>query len=219
MESFDAWFLPDGERHMQDWMTKKNQRVEGRLTYQYHKYEAALSHCRHRGVALDVGAHVGFFSYWLARDFTVVHAFEPVAAFRECWTKNMERRGGVLYPYAIGAQRGKVSMKIPAMGDGIDSGGTHVSGDGDVDMRTIDEFEFDGVAYLKIDCEGYEHHVIAGARETLIRCRPCVIVEQKQHIMGRNFGIQGTPAVDMLVEMGAKVVREMGGDYILTWPS
>jgi hypothetical protein len=84
-------------------------------------------------------------------------------------------------------------------------------------MRTLDSLEFSGVDFLKIDCEGYEHHVIAGARETLLRCKPCVIVEQKPHKLGPNFGIKGTPAVDALKALGAEVRREISGDYIMAW--
>jgi hypothetical protein len=72
------------------------------------------------------------------------------------------------------------------------------------------------VDFIKIDCEGYEHHVIEGARETILRCKPCIIVEQKPHKLGPNFGIKGTPAVDLLKSWGYKVVREIGGDFILT---
>jgi hypothetical protein len=82
-------------------------------------------------------------------------------------------------------------------------------------MRTLDSFGLSNLDFLKIDCEGYEHHVIEGAIETLLRCKPCVIVEQKPHKLGPNFGIKGTPALDLLKEMGYRVAREIGGDYIM----
>ena len=70
---------------------------------------------------------------------------------------------------------------------------------------------------MKIDCEGYEHHVIAGARETLLRCKPCVIVEQKQHKMAENYGTKGEPAVDLLRELGAHARICISGDWICSW--
>ena len=77
--------------------------------------------------------------------------------------------------------------------------------------------ELQDVDFVKVDAEGYEHHIIAGARETLIRCKPCVIVEQKPHKLAANFGVRGTPAVDYLTGMGAVIRTVMGGDYILSW--
>jgi hypothetical protein len=44
-----------------------------------------------------------------------------------------------------------------------------------------------------------------------------MIIEQKQHIMGRNFGTKGTPAVDLVMSWGAKMRRELSGDFILSW--
>ena len=84
-------------------------------------------------------------------------------------------------------------------------------------MRTLDSFGFTDVDFVKIDCEGYEEQVVQGGRETFLRWKPCVIVEQKQHIMSKNFGIAGTPAVDLLKELGAIVRKEISGDYIMTW--
>ena len=219
-------WLPDGEKHFPDWMTKNGEVIDGKGTYQIKKYRAAMQYMGYPKlrVAVDVGAHVGLWAMQMITNFDIVHCFEPVEAFRDCFKRNLpvgpshgERAECLLYPYALGAGRGRVSMKIPDLDGGIDTGGTHVGGEGDIEMRTLDEFDFNDVDFLKIDCEGYEHHVIAGARETLIRCRPCVIVEQKPHKLGPNFGIKGTPAVDMLRALGAEVRREISGDYIMTW--
>jgi FkbM family methyltransferase len=211
-------WLPDGEKHFPEWMTRNGEIVDGRGTYQIKKIRAALSHCRSFRTAVDVGGHVGLWSMRLVKTFQVVHAFEPMAVFRECFERNLagEVNRVVLYPVALGRERGRVSMAY----DPADSGGTHVDAavaGGDAEMLPLDEYDFSDVDLVKIDCEGFEHHVIAGARETLLRCRPCVIVEQKPHKLGPNFGIKGTPAVDALRQLGWIVQREIGGDYIMTF--
>lgn len=103
-----------------------------------------------------------------------------------------------------------------------DTGGTHVtsaslSGLGAVELRTLDSYGFADVDFLKIDCEGYELEVLKGAKDTLARCKPCVIVEQKARCLRDNYGISGAPAVDLLRELGAKVRAEISGDWILSW--
>lgn len=225
MFQFQNIWLPDGEKHFPEWMTKNGEIVDGRGTYQIRKFREAMAWCRRFRIAVDVGAHVGLWSLQLLKRFEQVHAFEPVRAFRECFDKNLEGLNGgsrglpVIYPYALGASTGYAHMAI----DPADSGGTHVrsagqiGGGGAVQMRTLDEFDLQDVDFLKIDCEGYELEVLKGARETLERCRPCVIVEQKPHKLGPNFGIQGTPAVDFLLAMGAKQRVVMSGDYVLSW--
>ena len=215
MFQFQGVWFPDGEKHFPAWMEKHGEIVDGRGTYQIKKLRAALEHCKQFRQAVDVGGHVGLWSMQLAKRFEGVLAFEPVRAFQQCFVQNVTAPNVILRFKALGAKRGNVLMKV----DPADTGGTHVAREGGEieNMETLDSHSLDRVDFVKIDCEGYEHHVIEGARETLKRCRPCVIVEQKIHKLGPNFGIKGTPAVDLLVGMGAKVRREMGGDYILSW--
>ena len=210
-------WLPDGEKHFPAWMDKNGELVDGRGTYQIKKLREAMKHVKAWRIAVDVGAHVGLWTMQLATRFENVIAFEPVAEFRECFVKNAWTRGVKCFPFALGAEPGRVAMKIPPLDGGLDTGGTHVSGSGDIEMRTLDSYNLAVVDFLKIDCEGYELEVLKGARDTLDRCRPCVIVEQKPHKLLPNFGIKGTPAVDYLKDMGAVVRREMGGDWILSW--
>ena len=214
----NIWF-PDGEKHFPDWMKQNGEIVDGRGTYQIKKLRAAIEHCKQFRHAVDIGAHVGLWSIHLAKRFQMLTAFEPVPEFAECWLKNMANvsPNTSCVGVALGASRGRVAMKIPSLDSGIDSGGTHVSGPGDIELHTLDSFELKDVDFIKIDCEGYELEVLKGARDTLERCKPCVIVEQKPHKMGPNFGIKGTPAVDYLREMGAELKREISGDFILAW--
>ncbi len=220
----DIW-LPDGEKHFPDWMTKNGEIVDGKGTYQIKKWRACITHIKQWRVAVDVGAHVGLWAMQMAKRFDNVIAFEPVNAFRECFYKNAWIRGVKLFPYALGAAPGRVLMTIPPLDGGLDTGGTHIERmaatiDDDpsiAEMHTLDSFNLEHVDFLKIDCEGYEHHVIEGARKTLLRCKPCVIVEQKPHKLGPNFGVQGTPAVDLLKALGAEVRTVLSGDYIMSW--
>lgn len=205
--------MPDGEKHFPEWMDRNGEIVEGRGTYQMKKIRVALKSCRAFHTAVDVGAHVGLWSVHLARRFKDLYAFEPVDRLRACWLANMETQGmqGRLYEFALGAEPGKVSMQYnPA-----DSGGTHVVSGAEVEMRTLDSFNIEDVDMIKIDCEGYEHRVLLGARETIKRWRPTIVVEQKPHIMGKNYGTKGTPAVDLLVEMGYRSVAILSGDYVM----
>lgn len=210
-------WLPKGEKHFPEWMTNNGELVDGKGTYQIKKFRAAMRQVRQFRCAVDIGAHVGLWSMQLAKHFLAVVAFEPVAAFRECFELNTAAKKCVLHPCALGAAPGRVAMEIPSLDGGLDTGGTHIAGAGDIEMRTLDSFDMPYVDFIKIDCEGYELEVLKGARETLERSRPCVIVEQKPHKLGPNFGIHGTPAVDFLVAMGAKQRAVLSGDYILSW--
>jgi hypothetical protein len=125
-----------------------------------------------------------------------------------------------LHDCALGSRDGFIRLLVnPA-----DTGDTHVV-EGSISgiayteakMYRMDSYAFAAIDFIKIDCEGFELDVLSGAVDTLRRCKPCVIVEQKQHKMQKNFGTKGTPAVEFLRSLGAVLRKEMGGDYIMSW--
>src|SRR5262245_23057945 len=181
MIRFNEWYFPDGETQLPAIMAAQQIAIDGRLTWQYHKYTAALACCRQVRRAIDIGAHVGLFSYWMARDCHAVAAFEPIAAHRECWMANMPTDKGVVYECALGAYEATVTLATHRG----ETGGTHISEHGaQATMLTLDSFNFDDVDFIKIDVEGYEAAVIDGARQTITRWRPIMLSEEGASVSG-----------------------------------
>lgn len=231
MIRFDEWMLPDGEAHLQEWMRIVNKRHRGRLTYQHHKYEAALPWIRTpRRLAADVGSHVGLWARTLAEDFAQVIAFEPVAEHRACWRENLAgAKNARLEACALGAEAGTVRISTRTPGSSGDTGvdpiaerstlRASVSDTGPlIECRTLDSFNLHDLDFLKVDCEGYEAFVIEGAKDTIRRCQPCVCVEQKKETgLVERYGVGERDAVDALIAMGATLRTCIQGDYILSF--
>jgi FkbM family methyltransferase len=206
-----SWYWPDHETHLIEWLDKTPPYVlNGRKAYQGNKQAVALRHCRSFHTAIDVGAHIGLWSFNLACRFEMVHAFEPVAEHRECFAKNVTADEVVLHDCALGAAPGHVSMDV-APGS---SGDSKVTAGDEVEVRTLDSFGIRNVDFIKIDCEGYETSVVQGARETILQWKPTIIVEQKRDF-GARFGFRPKEAVELLVSWGYKEVAEYGGDHIM----
>jgi hypothetical protein len=52
-----------------------------------------------------------------------------------------------------------------------------------VHVNTLDSYHFDDVDLIKIDVEGHELAVIEGAVDTILRCKPHLIIEiEQRHI-------------------------------------
>jgi len=214
MVTFDAWAFPDGETHLPGKMRKTNLRVDGRLTYQYPLYREGVRRVPQRLVAVDVGAHVGLFSYWMVRDFAEVIAFEPVETHRACWQVNVPARPqDVLHGCALGATTGSVRLEAVTP---TSTGGTAIVGPGDTPMRTLDSFGLPRIDLLKIDCEGYEFEILQGAADTVRRCRPICIVEQRPKQVAR-FRHGAVDAIRLLQRFGAAVAWTDKRDYVLGW--
>lgn len=218
MKKFGGMHYPVGEVHMIEWLKRNGQLVNGRVIYQWKKQVAVYDACKQYRTAVDIGAHVGTWSINMADAFEHVHAFEPVEEHRQCFEANVGPRENVtLHALALGARDGVVTITR----DPQNSGASHVSatpGAVTVRMTTLDSFKLEEVDLIKMDVEGYEANVIAGARETILRCRPIICCEQKRDF-ATKFGVKATAATDALRELGMVQLREMGGDFIMGWAS
>ena len=207
-----GWYFPDHEEHLIGWLSKVNDKVDGRLRYQGKKQDEAMKWCKKFRTAIDVGAHVGLFSYYLAKKFECVIAFEPVMEHRLCFGKNVVANNVILRAMALGETTGNVSMHT----SNGSSGDSWINGDGIIPRSRLDDIEYQDVDFIKIDCEGTELLVLRGAEETIKRCRPCIMVEQKPG-HAQRFGLHETGAVDYLKSLGATLRAEMSGDFIFSF--
>lgn len=205
-----GWWFPDGEVHLQG-MCREHMGDADRGNYQRKKYLKALEYTPDRNRALDIGAHIGLWSYDMVEDFETVEAFEPVAEHRYCFDRNIT--GANLYPFACGSKPGRVSLDSPRKGH---SGHTMVVPGDDVEVVVLDDYDFKDVSFVKVDCEGYELFVLRGLEKTILREKPTIIVEQK-HDHASRYGIGNTEAVDYLQDLGMKHRDTLSGDFILSW--
>ncbi len=219
MQHYKGWFLPDHEAHLQDWLSHpKNKDVilNGRVAYQGKKQIAALAACKQFRHAVDIGGHVGFFSYNLAHKFEHVSAFEPVGAHRLCFEANVLADDTLaakvrLHDCALGKEEGSVSIHT-SVGS---SGDSYVKGAGDIPMHTLDSFGLGDVDFMKIDTEGFEYNILLGAEATVKKWRPVVLVEQKRDMSNTRFGVAPLAAVTLLESWGYKRAAELSGDYLM----
>jgi FkbM family methyltransferase len=219
MKQAFGWYWPDHEQHMLDWVRGKGDIWMGRHAYQGVKIRHAIAIMKPERlrVAVDVGAHVGLWSFYLSMAFKEVVAFEPIEEHRQCWRENMAGRdNATLYPYAIGDEDGTVGFHT----EPGSSGDSSPSGKGEYPVKRLDDL-LGGMALpvdlVKVDCEGYEYFVLHGGEQLIKASRPVVVVEQKiQH--KDKYGLERLAAVGYLRSLGMTLEREISGDYFMVWP-
>jgi FkbM family methyltransferase len=210
-----GWWLPKEDQHFEGYFSKSIQVGDKRL-YQPHHIDRCFYHIKNRkNTAIDIGGHCGFWSFFLGGNFKKVYSFEPVDIFRECFKKNVPYPNVELIPVALGNENSFVSMNVELE----NTGATHVSSNTNdlnkVELKKLDDYEFTDIDFIKIDVEGYENQVVLGAKETLIRNKPIIIVEQKG--FSSKFNESQFEAVETLKSYGAKVIDQVVKDFILSW--
>lgn len=215
MKQVRGVWLPAGDEHMASEIARTPV-VAGRPTYQYGKLLAAMEHVRSRRLAVDVGGHVGLWAFQLAQLFERVLVFEPIPRHLACLRKNLAGLAGVsIQPFALGTRSGQTLMQA-ATGN---SGESHVAGEATrtglrAELRRLDDYNLADVGFIKLDCEGYEYFALHGARETIERCRPVVVVEQHEPSAVR-YGIPHLAGRDLLVRRGYVEVAQLTVDHVM----
>lgn len=204
MKQVRGWWLPDEDTHFEQYFNAQNS-----AEYQLQQREKALQYVDKFDLALDIGGHIGFWAKPLSDKFGTVIAFEPHKPYIDLFKLNAPNAQVV--KVALGEHEGHGELKTPADNTGaaylVDGGGTQI--------KTLDSFGFKDIDFIKIDCEGYEFPIVKGATQTLKRCRPVVVVEQKQHKTHDNWWGK-TAAVEYMINvLDYRVVGRVLQDWIL----
>jgi len=155
-----------------------------------------------RGMALDIGANCGFYSYALAELYDRVIAFEPnpsvTKELEACRPPQVELRH-----VGLSDSIGKETLYVPRSEGGFLLPGwasfdrNHLqerSGEVEVSVQTatLDSFQLSGVTFVKIDVEGHEARVLSGARQFLATNRPVVLIEVRLETLQEVASLLGS---------------------------
>jgi FkbM family methyltransferase len=145
-------------------------------------------------VAIDVGANIGDFLDVLARHASRAIAFEPNPVCL-AHLRAIELKHCTIVDVALSDRSGTATLKVPVEEAEVTGLGTieaanrsfaaTASGLRSYEVRTARLDEVIGeqlrsgetIGFVKIDVEGHEHAVLEGARATIERHRPIVMVE------------------------------------------
>lgn len=137
------------------------------------------------GVAIDIGANMGLYSYALSKICDTVEAFEPnprnLSILRAYGASNIK-----VHDAALSSENGTGELNIPTENDvelhGLASLSNKFPSQNiiQVNLEKLDKYNFNNVSFIKIDVEGHELDVIKGAKFTIKMNRPIILVEIEQ---------------------------------------
>ena len=167
--------------------------------------------CKRRRVVVQAGANWGAWPAKLAGLFETVYCFEPEPRnFILTCLNTAEHPNVVRFQAALGDAHGCVGIATtPGK-----SGTAHVDGAGPVPVLRIDDLGLEACDAILLDVEGYEIQALRGAYETIARCRPVLLVEDKGWASRYGGGERGS-TVAFAQKLGYKVIMPLGKDFIL----
>lgn len=131
---------------------------------------------------IDVGAATGLWTLYAAKKGRQVYAFEPSPkSFIILKSKTVAYPNVHASSYALGdkdsvGRLGLAAFSLSGTMD-VEVKGLHKGGTIDITVRSLDSLAIVDVGVIKIDTEGYETPILHGAKETIAKYRPRLIVE------------------------------------------
>lgn len=151
--------------------------------------------------AIDVGVYRGVYSLKLSQNFKFVHSFEPNPLLFPYLSKNLEKiiKNIKLYNLALSNKDSETVLKLPIRSrsifkDNIEelyqlgAASIHPNNEFEnfkkvpVNTEKLDNLSINNIGFIKIDVEGHELEVIEGAKKTIIKNKPILLIEiEKRH--------------------------------------
>lgn len=196
MKRTGEMFLPDADEHFE--------RFAHYGVYQTRQLEAAMEHIKAWTLALDIGAHVGFFTRALGLRFHSVVAFEPETENFLCLNQNRPANA-IIHNVALGSGYGSGCMTTPKP-DNSGAWELDTMTDGPVLIRPLDAFGLKP-DFVKIDVQGSEPLVLRGGEKTIRAHKPTILIE-------RN-AININDGVPLLESWGYRCVETVNRDCVM----
>jgi FkbM family methyltransferase len=219
-----GWYLPKSDTYFAQFYPGPAPKRNG---FQREHLHEAFKFVKRWDAAFDIGAHVGFWTWDMAQRFKRVYAFEAAPDTYDCLVKNVAECGNVTTAqFAISSESGKAILNEDPSRPPGNTGSRWitainpeqavklgVSGAEGVPMIPLDSINLHACDFIKIDVEGHEYHVLQGAKETIAKFHPVIIMECDKKFTHR-YGLPHGAAEELLRIGGYRCVAHMRPDKV-----
>lgn len=194
----------EGDTHISNWVEQHGKlRIAEEYLAPFQKYVPV------GGTVVDAGAmigdHTATYADWVGEEGRVI-AFEPNPEAFGCLSHNVQSMSSVeLNRAGLSDTPSWVAMCISE-----NSGASHlVDCEGPVRVVDLDHFNLTRLDFMKMDIEGFETRALRGARETIARLKPVLLIEVNEGALIRA----GSSREELL-----KTIQDYGYTSTITGP-
>lgn len=201
------------------WWTKEDPDA---YEYLKHTNSGMLSkivpHLKNNKVAVQAGAHCGFVIKELKKHFENIYAFEPNTSMFLCTCMNNPEKNIYKFQACLGNEHKLVNMiNFAGLGIGADyvelneTTSGLITAQGKIPMLMIDDLNLNQCDLIELDVEGFEYWAMLGARKTVEKFKPLLVLEQW---WGYRADVKEGMMEKLLNELGYKEVDVILPDHI-----
>lgn len=165
---------------------------------------------------IQAGGAMGQWPVEFSQYFEQVFTFEPHPGNFEYLEKNIEGINNITaYPWGLSNKTERISMHLDDCESG-NSGAYYIKPGGSIKAIMsveIDRFKFDNIDLIQLDVEGYEAEALEGAKNTILKYKPVIVIEEKALPHLQDF----TRARRLLESWGYKEAEKIHRDVIFIY--
>jgi len=161
------WVVPEGDK-----VTVRDIENEWK-----NKGKQVVSLCKNKHTVVQAGGNLGIFPYYLSSYFEKVYTFEPVKKNFNCLIKNTKDIPNILkFEYGLGDKfaSAKIEKEIPGNCGAI---GLQYSEENELSIIPLDSYSLDNLDLLWLDVEGFEVKALKGAKNSILKYKPVIVLE------------------------------------------
>lgn len=177
-------------------------------------------------LALDIGAHIGTHTVTMSQmvgNLGLVIAFEPGRAIHRelCYNLAVNScRNVIPVRCAIGKEESVINVVTSHPNN---QGGCYVvesdEGENLAALLPLDALKLDNISFIKIDVENLEADVLDGARETILRNRPVMLIEvqgngERPAQLEEDTEEMARISIEKIRGLGYKLLNVSNHDYL-----
>ena len=123
--------------------------------------------------AIDIGCDTFGFAKWLENDFNHIYCFDFRNRGSHLKKEVKDTSKFTYFNTGLGEEK-TVRYTKPGVG--------RIKGTGNlkVNIETLDSFNLKEIDFIKLDVEGYEEKILNGSKNTILKFKPTVVIEQNK---------------------------------------
>lgn len=152
--------------------------------YEPHIVSEIIANISSGNTCLDIGANIGHHTIIMSQcagDTGKVFAYEPIPKISKQMGESLELnniKNVTILSDALSNKEGNLALHLGTTNIGASS----LIGEGSddtiaVSVKTLDQYNYKKIDFIKIDVEGYEYNVLLGGEKTIKQSRPKIIFE------------------------------------------